>query len=521
MSQATTPADAALDTALEPLTGRAFYRNNIFRITGLAPDAPAAQVRRRREEAALAARLGTPFAAPAGDLPLDPPPDPDDLRGAFESLRDPVIRFVHEMLWLWDEERPGDTRHEQHNAAIRAHCAALESADPGAAANADSWAEALRAWAGSLEDEQVWERAYRRARELDDPRLTIGTVRKLRYRLPAHIVSATVSLAVRDAEDGDEAGADRYLELLDDSPFDDDLVDRMLRDAVRGREERIGTACREAENMAGSDPKRSLAAGEELISRTRLDLLVVETLLGRGDSTTDAVYDAVAVATNLCAVSYWKATSEHSATMPLLRAALERARDTGTIELIKGNIEVIEPDAVIEEASGVLKSVYGLCQAGKVDAARDRLMAWRGRTRDETLRRQLSTVLADPRAIRGPVARAPRDLAPFGIGTTTMGMRDFANDGSYIATRWFLLFIPIVPLASYHQDARFVYGKVPLRPAARTWRTLVLLALLYLFVDLVDGDGAWHWLAVAVAAGSYLLTRFLRVNAWVRIAESR
>ena len=37
-----------------------------------------------------------------------------------------------------------------------------------------------------------------------------------------------------------------------------------------------------------------------------------------------------------------------------------------------------------------------------------------------------------------------------GVGTTYYGRRDKAEDGSYIATKWFVVaYLPIVPLSSY------------------------------------------------------------------------
>lgn len=55
-----------------------------------------------------------------------------------------------------------------------------------------------------------------------------------------------------------------------------------------------------------------------------------------------------------------------------------------------------------------------------------------------------------------------------GIGTTLYGKRDVHPDGSYIATKWFILFLlPIIPLCSYRVWRGETKASFPI-PGAKT-----------------------------------------------------
>ena len=66
-----------LREAFRPLAGPGLYRANVVRLTGLAPGASAADIRRRRSEVQAAARLGLPAPPPAIPAPLCGPEPPE------------------------------------------------------------------------------------------------------------------------------------------------------------------------------------------------------------------------------------------------------------------------------------------------------------------------------------------------------------------------------------------------------------------------------------------------------------
>jgi hypothetical protein len=217
-----------IDRVLRPLGGHGLYRNNAFRVTGLSTDASARQIRRHQEE------LKNPYhLAPATDrdLPLPPSDDADAQRAAFEVLRDPLARLVHELFWL----RPDQPSRHEH--AIFAHSRALEAISrDGEVVDDETWDDlqvGLRLLAQGFADDSTWEWVRRRAEQIDDPRLSVGVLRALRERLPEHVIGVSVGLAVR-AAGADPAEAEAHLAALREAGFEARQVREVARAAVEG-----------------------------------------------------------------------------------------------------------------------------------------------------------------------------------------------------------------------------------------------------------------------------------------------
>nr|WP_042187610.1 hypothetical protein [Kibdelosporangium sp. MJ126-NF4]CEL18224.1 hypothetical protein [Kibdelosporangium sp. MJ126-NF4] len=502
------PKDRELDEVLQDLTGARLYRNNVFRLTGLPVTASATQIRRRREEAALMARLGTPPAT-SGELPLDRKPDWDTVDAAFESMRNPVLRLVHELFWLWDAGEDDD-----HDYAVRRHCAVLEgpsliepgrpdvSDDP----RAQQWLVAVEAWAKVLDGDQIWERARERAKTIDDPRLSTGTVRRLRDRLPRHLVDVHLVLAAKAAEDVDADATDRHLWVLDESSFDDDLIETAVRDAVRPAEDRVRAACEAADRVAETEPLKAIAAGHTLLEQTGTPLRTIAAMLGADDPITKASHDQVATSVNLCAVAHDNETELGSPAMSLLLRARELATETTTIELIEKNQTVI--------SSGLVRrKVNDLVEKGKVNKAADRLRALRRHTGDEDLRERIDAALENPTSLTAPLKGLPFRGSYFGWGAYLWGRRATPDRGKWVAIHYFtIFFFPVIPMAAYLRDETYIYGKVPLSMAARWWR-LVVLVLAVVYSALMAPDGARNLVLLAVVA-VFLGWRRYRLNKW-------
>lgn len=83
-----------------------------------------------------------------------------------------------------------------------------------------------------------------------------------------------------------------------------------------------------------------------------------------------------------------------------------------------------------------------------------------------------------------------------GIGTTLYGKYQRGDDGLHVATLWFtFVFIPVFPLAAYlvspaEKSGWYFLGKVPLPPAARATRWIVLAAALLAMLG--GAAAAWN-----------------------------
>ncbi|MGW0890733.1 hypothetical protein [Saccharopolyspora sp. NPDC002578] len=494
-----------LGTALRPLAGPGLYHGNAFHLTGLPVGATARLIRSRRAETELAARLGTS----AG---VGPHIDPQDLRAAFESLGDPVHRLIHEVLWLWqadDAVPPELAALSARGAELRLHREAMEAEPSRNALDADRldemWRRGLAAWAEVLSSERLWDWATARVGELDDPRLTRGTVRRLRESLPVHIVAVHAALTALAVESGDE-DADRFVRLADESPFDDDVVERGLRQVTRVCEQGIRQACEAARRATAADAAES---ARELLDRTAVQLRVVATILTDRDPLVPALRDEVAAAANKGAVVHYEHSGGCGPVLGVLHRARELAMDPATIELIDSNLAVVGRDPH-------LLAVAALCESGRVDRAAGYLRALARRLHDEQERERLVELLADGTEPRAPVERAPGDgwLGPF-AGLGWVGTRPGREAGTHIATHVLVvpLLLLIVPLAAYERDSRYFYAKVPLSTFSRWWRR---------GMGVLGAVGAtWAFGAVvallilgAVAAG--LLVRRWHLHRWLR-----
>jgi hypothetical protein len=444
-----------LDHVLRAISGPDLYRNNIFAITGATADATAGQIRRMREEAILQSRL-------------NPELDADAIRGAFETMRDPVARLVHELLWF--------SAPEQHREAVEA-----EYRGPFAAGNPEAkrldplWANSLAAWALRLEAPEFWAHAKERVKQIDDPRLTTGTVRRLREKLTRHIVSVTADLAVRAAPFSIEA-ADRLVALVDESPFPNEVVDDVLREAVRPAERVIGAACSSTRDALQVKEEQAVSLAEDLLAKIAQPMMVVEALQGTDDDVTTALSDEIALVVNNCAIAYHRVTSTSEPALRLLALAKPFARLRNTIELIDQNVSVIGLDDLTRE-------MRDLCDRGKVGKADRRRRALLRVLPDNELKEALQSIPPDDKRVGGDVHRIPLAVHLFGFGTRFVTLQrpgePFRSTTLLMVT---FLFIPVIPVSAYLTSYPRFQARIPLSGRARWWRFVVLNFLLSMVV---------------------------------------
>ncbi|WP_214406582.1 hypothetical protein [Pseudonocardia lacus] len=346
-----------IDQALRPLAGARFYRGNALRRTGLAPGATSAQVRRRRTEVEAAARLG--MAAPPGAAgpPCGPEPSASEVAAAFDDVRrEPVLRLVHELLWVWSGD---DELSAAHDAVVREHCALLtedwpdRAPGPRTPASDARWAEVLGAWARLLERDDLWAWARRRAAELADPRLTDEVVERLRSRVPQAVLAVNVDIAAHAAATDPEAAA-RHVAVLRASPLPADLVDAVLVRRARTTKREVSRACEAAADRAAADVPSTPGETTALLDATRTPLRVLAALLGHSDPSAAASRDEVAGVVVNAAIRYYEHTTvdrraRAAAVRPQLRAAEELAADPHLRERVAENLRILaRNDEVIE-----------------------------------------------------------------------------------------------------------------------------------------------------------------------------
>ncbi|MBD0735321.1 hypothetical protein [Streptomyces sp. CBMA29] len=534
-----------LSPVLNRLAGPDLYRNNAFRVTGLPTDASPSRVRRAREEALLVNRLpaagsgrGTgrlrdhAEAETAGTAPGG-----EAMRAAYEVLRDPVARLVHELLWIWGPEVPPAQGESGHDAAVRAHQDALEgeatgphAPDPARARQLDAlWERGLDAWATVLAGHEFWDHAKRRVADIEDPRLTTGTVRRLRERLPRHIVAAGAEVGLRAARAQAQAEAQasdspppvppprrppshapgarlaapsagtarpaapdslaalrRIVALLHASPFPAEVVTDALREVARPAERTVRAACTTARDTVSAHEEQGGTEGTELLEHTAEPLLLVQVLLGPEGSLTAALCEEVGAALNQCAVAHYHATETTRTALFLLDRASDLARVRRTRELIEKNIDVIGhsdtavPTGPSDELQPYLRRMAG---EGKVERVAAHLRAVAPALIDKPSGRRLLALSRDKRSVAAPVHGEPFLGSLLGCGVRPYRSEGPDAEGTLWATYAVALFwVPVLPLAMYVISDGRVCARVPLTARARWARRLVFTAALFALV---------------------------------------
>lgn len=318
---------AAADRLLE-VAGPHVYRRNPFRVTGMATDARAREVRQRRQTVLGAIDLGA--AAMVGDkrMPLPATPSAQDVRTAFDALERTDQRLVDELFWWWGE--PGACGcepevHELHDTAVEAHATVLDFEAEGKADDrADRWADAADAWMDALDHDGFWRHVLHRVSVLSDRRLDESTVDGLKTAMPKALLAPQVALA---RDNSPELAA--LLEVWD---VDDSVIEDARNAAAAPRVDMITKQINEISALldAGSAYSASKRAVVELpVAAMQLDMLLPHQSFRRSAK----LRNRMAVLMNNCAL---KLSREHvKLGTDLFRGALDlvtEASDKRTIE---------------------------------------------------------------------------------------------------------------------------------------------------------------------------------------------
>ena len=315
------------------------YRRNPFRLTGLRVTATPRELARQADKLKMFEKLGTPPAPASLGLPLDPPPDAEAIREAMQRLQDPEQRLIDEVFWIWpmpggDEalelfnggdadaaaeiwRQAGDGPDRdvaRHNLAVLHHARALESEST----PEREWTEIFAQWKSLLNEEAFWSRIAARIRELDDPRLTTGTARRLRHTLPLALLLFNARLAVYAAERGEMVRAKQQRDIALASGFDSDMISEALVAAVTPIRDRLQTLCKAADAESDADPAHADQVVERLLEQTRAPLQALAVTLPQENPTRTGGFDQVALKALGCQIVYGNKTEQWAVCARLL-----------------------------------------------------------------------------------------------------------------------------------------------------------------------------------------------------------
>lgn len=329
--------DAAV-ARLREVSGRDLYRHNAFRVTGIATDADRATVRQRRQLVVAAVAAGADIDLGHGRAVTE-----SQVRMAFDVLLgDPRRRLADEVFWLWGHSvaRCGCAPrvHHDHDAAVRAHSAALDAEDDPdapAARVAELWARAGRHWRLTLRRTDFWDHLRHRVGSLNDRALDLSTVEAIRGAVPATLVKPLVELAMSLPDPARPIGIARKW------PVPEPVVDDLLEQAAEPLCGRLDTMLDEAFDLLRNNEFVGAATcAEQLLPDLRRLRSVLPAQRFRRTST---LCDQTAVVLNNCALAVADRADEAQLDRAdgWLLSALELAVDAETTTAISANRTVL------------------------------------------------------------------------------------------------------------------------------------------------------------------------------------
>ncbi|GIG86252.1 hypothetical protein [Plantactinospora endophytica] len=390
--------------SLRELAGPDLYRRNVFRITGLPVEVDRRTARARQQQLTAALRVGADVDWQGSSATTE------EVRAAFDGvLGDPRRRLVHEVFAVWGP--PGGCEcpagvHYDHDAAVRAHAAALDIAPDDLLAATISgalpgqWTAAATAWTKTLRSASFWRHLHHRVQRLDDRQLDASAVDALRAELPVALVRPLLRLAASAAYPAP------MRKNLGEWPLPARERDRLVEEAAEPLYTELESTVRDLHTRLDSGDADEIVT--EMRARVKPLLARLEGLAPRDQHRrTDAARDRIAVLLNNCALARSRATGEAKGRVrSWLTEAEKLASDPETRRRVRENLQGFDE---ADEALNQLRFTVDELRRtrGRYEAAAF-LRGILGRATDEALAAAIREMLADLEA-GGPISyRTPQ-----------------------------------------------------------------------------------------------------------------
>jgi hypothetical protein len=381
------------------------YRENSFRITGLAVDATPKEITRHADKLKLMEELGQGQAANTSAFALEPPPNLDTIREALQRLKEPERRLIDEFFWFWPavfgdsksdpaiqamahgkwsaaydiwiskEQDPSQGHIATHNIAIIFHVIAIDwtlyhlaaDVDPAKEAKiASYWREAFARWEKLASDERIWEALRARIRSLDDARLTTGLARRICAVLPNALDKINAEAALRFAEDRGRIDlAKLHINFMRDTHRGLDDVRETSELVLRPVRARVKQHIETAKEVVLKNPAMGADAAEELLEQCFPLSDLYELFHGKEAYQKTELFDEVAEATLDCLIPYQRKTEDNQRFVDLLQFAMSlataidiRQRIQESINIGEGNVRYKSLDPIYTRLQAIQKSPH-------------------------------------------------------------------------------------------------------------------------------------------------------------------
>ncbi|MET2984071.1 hypothetical protein [Aureibaculum conchae] len=365
------------------------YRVNAFRISGLNVNSSTREITSQLRKNQMFEKYGDVSVKNDSPFPIVPSPDNDQIRLALHRLRDPETRLIDEFFWFWphsfdsantdkaleflskndiksaeniwikEEATLTESNVSKHNLAILSHLQALDYELNGQGITnsklEEYWENAFKRWKVLFDHEGFWSRLTARVREMDDPRLTTGFIKRLRESLPSAILQINVKIALNAAEKGDIAKANRHIQFVNESGFGSDVGLRAINKVIEPVRNRIKIICKRFNDVPYTNPQTELNAGKKIIEETKTALKILDILLPDKSPIREGAHDEIGLTALGFIIAYSNKTEDD------LEDALKILEDIKSIVLGESAVSRVSQNYDIIKKNYDSKRIYNTC----------------------------------------------------------------------------------------------------------------------------------------------------------------
>lgn len=382
------------------------YKDNAFHVLGLRTTATPRQVRRRREDFESAKTLGgdawhAMFKHLMGNRHV---PTPQEVDEAFERLEDPECRAVSEFFWpwpmgddravdllvdgrkneafgIWERELLGYGKRRtiaQHNLAVVYHLYALDAelqvldgdgyAPPDFKAKMLSyWEKCFANWEVLADSDVFWEAYEKRMRELGDPRLTGGFVRRFRSEFPVAFDNINARLAARYAKMSRFDDAKRHVDYMSRTMSGLDDVQESMNIVFAPMEQRVSLLVGGFDEKVKKAPEQGLDCARRLMKETEEIRRIAEGMLKDGQRIRTGIFTQIVTACNRYLVQYGNKTEMWDACLKMLESLQTMACTPESKKLVDANVETVRGNIKREQE----RNTCWVCKTHRADCRYD------------------------------------------------------------------------------------------------------------------------------------------------------
>lgn len=363
------------------------YWKNPYNMLRLPINASPRDIRRRGDDVEAARFDGTLASAMSCLVPRDFVFSDEVVKDLFEDLKDAPKRFFYMFFWLWpiagmeakDDEyidamisgtpdgrvkaltywsnlANGDgveSAIAKHNLAIVYHLIALlyeqfytdESTSVTEEDCDRYWNGCIKYWDSIADDDVFWDFLTDYIRDLKDPQLTTGMVRRFRHDFPLGFDQINAELLKRYVERNAEEDVKRHLRYMNSSQSELDDVSESLECAVQAVLRKAQSFSDKTYESVEADPHSALQKSREVISTARKLLAVARILEEDTSLNVGKIADDLALLILHCQVVYAKETQEWESCIAILETAWTIAQGDKAKTKIRENIDIVKGNA--------------------------------------------------------------------------------------------------------------------------------------------------------------------------------